>query len=50
MCFVCLGDGIDPSTGEICARCEGSGKDPDPAAWVCPLCDGLGTITDRSVA
>jgi DnaJ-class molecular chaperone len=51
MCFVCLGDRTDPSTGQTCLRCEGTGIDPDPAAGcgrhcridvVCELCAGSG--------
>jgi hypothetical protein len=34
MCFSCLGDRIDFATGAPCARCGGSGRDPDPEAYI----------------
>jgi hypothetical protein len=40
MCYVCLGDQIDPSTGETCPRCKGTGRDPDP---------DIGMATDNDI-
>jgi hypothetical protein len=32
ICMACLGDCIDPATGQPCPRCDATGCDPDPAA------------------